>query len=401
MASFTTQITDYIADAVATGDIGVTEAMLDQWMADGVKYIILRVPKRLWERFSAVSAEQTADGYASQRPIRVLRESGTDDDFVECRKIPPTMANDYGNIAAATNPVWYHQENAVYVLPTPGADPNAYKVVEVKDPSIDASADDTIDNFPTELYETVIKFAVIQCKLREFALMRRKAQDEIESAATAIGNAATANNNAMTEIDKIAAVIATGSGEFDKISALLDKGETDSETPVNTAITALKAAADKIATAVGLANVEFDLVNPDIDDGDTILDDDEDVQRTASKLSVSTTRIANGRAYLEEAMADLNEAQAYAQEVNSRLSQASTKRQEGGSRAQAGSAFLSEAASIIANGQGWLASAAGNIGEAQVRANEATYWLNMGVQAASDKSMLQKEIDNNIANFIA
>ena len=400
MATFTVQVTDYLSDAVTTGDLGITEAMIDLWMQEGAKYVIVKMPKKLWHHFSSISAEKTTDGYASERPLRVVRESGTDDDFIDCREIDPSSAKDFASISATSDPAYYHENGKVYVLPAPGADPNAFKVIEVTLPTIDGSADSTIANFPSDLYQAVVKYAVMQCKLREFAFMRRKTQIEIAAATTLLTATATANAAAKTEFDKLAVIIDEANAEFDKIDALLTLGETDSEAAVTTALAAITTAAGRINTAVGLANAEFDLVNPDVDSADTILDTDEDVNRTSSALNISTTRIANGRAYLEEAIAATNEASTYANEVASRLGQATAKIQAGSARGNFGSAYLAEANSRIANGTAYLSELSGYLGQAQIRVSNSGAWLNMGQQSVADKQLLQQDVNSDIASFI-
>lgn len=396
---FTVQVTDYLADAVTTGDLTITEDMVDLWMQEGAKYAINRMPKRLWHHFSSESAEKTA-AYASERPLRVMREAGVHDDFLDCRQITPSSAKDFATIAPVSDPVWYHENGSVDVLPTAVATIGAFKVIEVTLPTIDASVDSTISNFPADLYQACVKYAVIQAKLREFAFMRRQSQDEIEAAIALLVSAATAVAASKTQFDLVAAIIVEGSVEFDKITALLGLGEADSETSVNTALAAIVTALGKVAPIIVEASAEYDLVNPDIDAAQDILDDDESVPRTTVQLGIAGNRVNNGSAFLQEAMGYLKEATGYAQEVNNRLSQAATKRQEGGSRAQSGSAYLTEAQSTIAAGAAFLSEISGYIAQAQVRSSNGTMWLNMGTQTVADKGLLQADIDNDIASFI-
>jgi len=398
--TFTVQVTDYLADAVATGDLTITEAMIDLWMMDGANYVINKMPKRLWSHFTTESGDKTTDGYASERPVRVMRESGTGGDYLDCREIPPSSAKDYAGIAPTSDPVYYLESGVIRVLPTPGADPNAFIVVEVLLPTIDASDDSTIKAFPTGLYQAVVKYAVIQCKLREFALVRRNAQDEVEAAVTLLTATATAIGNAKTQYDLVPAIIVEASVEFDKISALLDLGETDSEGDVNTALSAIVTAAGRINDAVLLAQTEIAKVDDDIDTAQTILTDDEDNPRTGAQTSIALGRVANAKNILDKAIAAVQEATTYAGEVNSRLSQAGAKRQEGGSRAQSGSTFLAEAQSTIASGTAYLGEVSGYISQTQVRLADASVYLNMGTQVVADRKILQEDVDSDIQSFL-
>jgi len=294
---FTVQVTDYLADAVTTGDLTITEDMVDLWMQEGAKYAINRMPKRLWHHFSSESAEKTA-AYASERPLRVMREAGVHDDFLDCRQITPSSAKDFATIAPVSDPVWYHENGSVDVLPTAVATIGAFKVIEVTLPTIDASVDSTISNFPADLYQACVKYAVIQAKLREFAFMRRQSQDEIEAAIALLVSAATAVAASKTQFDLVAAIIVEGSVEFDKITALLGLGEADSETSVNTALAAIVTALGKVAPIIVEASAEYDLVNPDIDAAQDILDEEvksrHKPNKTEEAMKFLESELANG-----------------------------------------------------------------------------------------------------------
>lgn len=106
--------------------------------------------------------------------------------YYPCRKIQPISAYSYEGISSDNDPVWYHEQGKVYVLPSPGASPDQFKVLEVKLPSsVDASGISTIGaiaslTFPTRLDGAVVLYAVIQGKKRAVEKFRRDAQDEME-----------------------------------------------------------------------------------------------------------------------------------------------------------------------------------------------------------------------------
>jgi len=183
------QILDYFAEVVDSGDIAISQAMLDQWATDGKLRIISKMPKELLDAFVADSGDKTSNGYATKINYirKVVRENGTDGEYVTCREIPAILAFDYANIAASDDPYFYTEAGAVYVAPDPGASPNAFKVFEVDISAVDVSAGSTISNFPSELIPYVVLYAVMQGKLREAAKMRRTGQDEFEALATDYG----------------------------------------------------------------------------------------------------------------------------------------------------------------------------------------------------------------------
>lgn len=189
MANLDQQILDYFAEVADTGDIAISQAMMDQWATDGKLLIISKMPKELLDAFTADSGDKTSNGYATKINYirKVVRENGTDGEYVTCRQIPAILAYDYQNIASSDDPYFYTEAGAVYVAPDPGASPNAFKVFEVDISSVDVSAGSTISNFPSELVQYVVLYAVMQGKLREAGKMRRMGEDEFEALTTDYG----------------------------------------------------------------------------------------------------------------------------------------------------------------------------------------------------------------------
>jgi hypothetical protein len=189
MANLDQQILDYFSEVITTGDLELTQAMLDQWATDGKLTVISYMPDELLGAFTADSGDETSDGYVTKvnYVVKVVRENNTDGEYVTCRKISSVSAFDYENIASTSDPYFYVEAGKIYVLPTPGASPNAFKVFEVDIDSVDVDGGSTITNFPKELTRFVVLYAVMQGKLREAAKMRRDGQDEFEELTTDYG----------------------------------------------------------------------------------------------------------------------------------------------------------------------------------------------------------------------
>jgi hypothetical protein len=182
MAVFEQQVEDYIGEDVAGTDIAYTTAMLDQWMQDGANYIITSMPDKLLHLFSNYSAEKTASPYAYEGAIAgVDREADVDGLWTPCKYIHHNFLIEMASLATATAPMYTVYDGGVYVKPDPGATTKAFKVLECVAPTIDASANSNISNFPNTLEQYVVAYAAAQIKQREAAKLRRDAQDEFEA----------------------------------------------------------------------------------------------------------------------------------------------------------------------------------------------------------------------------
>ena len=275
------QILDYFAEGVS-GDIGLTQAMLDDWASHGREIIVNMMPDKLLDGFTATSAEQTSNGFATTvKYIRkVVRESGTNNDFVPCRMIGAQNSYAYQSIASSSDPYAYVEDGKVYVIPDPSASEEAFKVAEVDVSNIDVSAVSTISNFPETLVSAVIYYAVTQGKLVEAGKMRRNVQDEIE---------------AITTSGILANLSSTG-GVYEEVETALDA-----------------------------ANTEIDKVSADIDTASTTISnaDYEDFEKGRAELSVAQERLNNAAGYLHEASGRSGKGSIYLSEVGARVNTAS------------------------------------------------------------------------------
>jgi len=190
------QLLDKVGEAVSK-DLGLTQTIIDDMYTQSVRAIVNRVstlaPHKLW-LFSSDSALSDGNGVTlgtikSSHVLHVIRNDGNKD--YPCRQIPFVLsgrAQDPEDIEYATrfDPIHYFKNAAVYVLPTPSSSEQA-QISYVNYPtSIDASSissigDVTGKTFPVDLDHAAILYALMEVRLLESGLMRRKAQDEIEA----------------------------------------------------------------------------------------------------------------------------------------------------------------------------------------------------------------------------
>ena len=169
--SFSSQIQHY------TGSVTGFDDQITTWLNDGVKSIIARAgalsPDLLY-RFSHTSTLSASSGFeiGSGRVLYVERDaidSGTD--LHEAKLIPLNQKNQAADTASiyfapTTAPVYYVDNNKLYVLPAPTSDQPA-SIVVVDYGTVNNSAE-TISSFPVEFYKHVVLWAsmnVLHAKL--------------------------------------------------------------------------------------------------------------------------------------------------------------------------------------------------------------------------------------------
>ena len=176
MADFETQVEGLTGLTVGTSP---TTAELTQFLNDGVIEVTNRwllVKPSDASKFLRRSGETTSQGYdpGGATIVSVIRESGTDNDWRECRQVSPGNQSRVTDIysleyASKFNPVFTIEDDGkIYVYPAPGADPNAYKVYFVNSSPIDGAgnpltqADDSIGSFPNDKVYLVVLYAGIK-----------------------------------------------------------------------------------------------------------------------------------------------------------------------------------------------------------------------------------------------
>tara|TARA_R100000152_G_scaffold20383_1_gene13943 strand:+ start:43 stop:642 length:600 start_codon:yes stop_codon:yes gene_type:complete len=151
------------AQIQALSGTNITETELDQWCEDGVRELVNIFPENLKNMcygkntFTSAAAGSEAETIATKHIGSVY--AGT----VKCREIDPKdkfKAADSNSlhVASATDPVYYIEGGKLNILPASSS--GIYYAIA--DPSIDASTDSVISNFPNEAEYLVVLYAAIK-----------------------------------------------------------------------------------------------------------------------------------------------------------------------------------------------------------------------------------------------
>lgn len=295
---------------------------LTQFLKDGVIDVTNRsivMDPMSATSFTRRSAELTSQGFDSggSKIISVIRESGTDNDWRECRLISPGLQgrvvdSDSLEYASAFNPAYTIEDDGIInVYPAPGSDPNAYKVFYINSAPIDgdgnalAHDDSTIGSFPASKVYLVVIYAGI--KLLHTAMAALHSNSDVTTALTA----------ANTEMDETQAICDLINTQVDAAVAELAEAVTNVDSSVDTALAAITTALGRVNTAVALGNTEFDLVNAEVVLANAQVDD-EDVELAQGYMATAQGYSQSGSNYISEAQASLAEAQGYVAEVSAR-----------------------------------------------------------------------------------
>ncbi len=303
---------DLLGEAITSGDTAYTTAIFDDIANNGVRYIFMKLPR---EALMQLAIQQTAfapsTGIVPQNTqiVEVLRNDGSfDRTCVEVSQRDFALAADPRSIYRATAliPVYTREAQTtagVKVKVAPNGTASLAKLIDVSYPVIANSTSKlgAITGFPDELGDALLFYCVGSMLQREANLSRRTAQDEIEAitsgilsavditlaevetaldtvttklAASSITSALSAITaasqriniavtRANTEFDKVVVAstgpLALANVEFDKISALLDLGEADSEASINGGLALISTALSKVAAIIVEASAEIDI----------------------------------------------------------------------------------------------------------------------------------------------
>ncbi len=213
---FETQVMNKVGEALITGKLAITTAMLDDWLTEGAQVIISKMPAPLWRLFAkedAAFAPTTGLAVESHKIVDVFRNDGTIDQ--PCRQIDENMrgrhldTEDIG-YATVTDPNWYVDYSTtatptLKIIPV-SATATIGKVIRLNFPTIDASGDSTVNGFPNDLEPLLVDYALMQAKQREASYMRRKAHSLWETATTGFSaRALDALTKAQDLIDNLSA----------------------------------------------------------------------------------------------------------------------------------------------------------------------------------------------------
>ena len=165
MATYQTRVEDLI------GSVGDTQLISDS-LTDAAAELITLMPKECLWVASTNSTDQTSNGYSVENCVvlNVIRENGTGGSYEVCAEV----STEYERRVQDINSMWYPStsepvylvKNAkVYVYPAPGADPNAYQVEYISNPTV-AYGDSAIASFPNEYEHLVVLGGSVKCLQR-------------------------------------------------------------------------------------------------------------------------------------------------------------------------------------------------------------------------------------------
>ncbi len=181
MATFEAQV-EALTSLAITGSSTPTQDELSQFLKDGVvdvtsKHLAIRPQDAfLFMRISSESTSQAGISAPSAKIISVIRESGTNDDWRNCREISPGLQSNVTDsnslhYASKYNPAYFiSEEGAILVFPAPSSGgANSYKVYyvngEPKDQTNNAAliySHSDIKFFPEDKVYLVVTYAAIK-----------------------------------------------------------------------------------------------------------------------------------------------------------------------------------------------------------------------------------------------
>ena len=196
MATFEAQVNGLTGlGATLSGSTTPTDTELDQFLKDGVmdvtnKWMAIRPQDA--NLFTKTSSEQTSNGLNinGAHIISVVRESGTNNDWRNCREIPPGLQSNVTDTnslhyASAYNPSFMIGDaGQISVFPAPGSDPNAFKVYYVNKDPVNGSGStllhshDDILYFPIDKLYLVVIYAAIKSLESKLTFYTIEEEDE-------------------------------------------------------------------------------------------------------------------------------------------------------------------------------------------------------------------------------
>ena len=424
LQTYELRLLDKIGEALSA-DLGLDTEMFDDWLTEGARVIIGKMPAPLWRFFgSEPSAFAPTTGIVVEnfKVKDVFRNDGTRDQ--PCRRIPEflrgrALDSDEMTYATATDPVYYIDYSTtatptLKILPVSGT--AVGKIIRVLFPTIDASGDSSVNGFPNDLEPLLLLYALMQVKIREQALSRRDSQTEIEAItdsgiltalATTYTDMETALDALSTEVAKIDDVIVLASTEFDKMSAILDLGHTEL-LKVDDKIALGDTELLKVDETIVLANIEYDLMKTHVATAVTSISTSEDIEKGGSELNMASIAGVTGDKYLSEGMAGIQNFNGYITEARAILENAQAYINESEARKSTGAAYLNEAVLIIQNVQALAGEATARMSKGQLQISEcgvrlgtAQAYLTQSTQAKGEGDTMEQRFERDIKDWIA
>ena len=180
MATFEVQV-EALSGLTIDSGTSPTQDELSQFLKDGVLDVTSRclsVRPQDAEDFIVESTESSSQGGLSTdggKLLHVMRESGTNDDWRECRKIPIGLKDRVTDstslhYASAYNPAYIlSQYGSVLVFPAPSGSSGQYRIYYINKTPVNnvngnalAYSDETIRYFPDDKVYLVVMYASIK-----------------------------------------------------------------------------------------------------------------------------------------------------------------------------------------------------------------------------------------------
>ena len=274
MATFSAQIQSLAGS--------VTEPEIDQWMMDGVRENINIFPPKLKEycyskqTFTSAAANSEAETMITGQLGSVYAGS------VECREIRPMDKHKASSstsleYATSTDPVYYVEGNKINILPASSS--GIYYVIS--NPSIDASADSAIANFPNESEYLVVLYAAIK------VLQNKMNEKTGDLRSLSLPPAPTA----PTMSEKSVSITGTAP-TYTKPTFALDAKPSINDltiTAVPPEVPSLSDNSISFTTTAPIYNTQ--IVAPDFADADNWLNTEEDSELVASRIQIISAQL--------------------------------------------------------------------------------------------------------------
>ena len=180
--------------------LDISEDTIDDWIDHGLRDLVAHVTQLnpLMLDYMAIATELATgpvdvSGYQRSSIVGVTRNYLDSDDAVHnvpVRELPGILGGgltDPNSIyyAIPSDPGMYYKGATLTIVPVPSATEKAY-IHHVAYGDVDCSVDESIadiadTNFPDELNQVVLLYAVIQAKIREYGVIRKRGWDDYAS----------------------------------------------------------------------------------------------------------------------------------------------------------------------------------------------------------------------------
>ena len=243
MPTFKEQVQGMTSISVGTTP---TDDELSQFLRDGVIDVTRRTLSMRpgdAERFMKESTESSSQGGLSTdggQLLHVIRETGVNEDWAECRKVSIALRSEVVdpeslNFASVYNPVYtISQYGSVLVFPEPSGSTGQYKIYYVNSTPVDdasgatlAHGASTIRYFPDDKINLVVIYASLKTLQ---ANMGSKSVDTLSITAVPPDTPSAPNFSGATVVDKVAGSLGTAptytkptvSGDGDELTDVSD-----------------------------------------------------------------------------------------------------------------------------------------------------------------------------------